>query len=87
MISTSRGLSAVRPGDDRDADVGGLWHGALRQPPAELAGGFAGDAGPGRQGVLGDAVLANPGHTVRGRQRSADVDDSDSTATTSVLTV
>ena len=30
MISTSRGLSAVRPADDRDADAGGLWRGALR---------------------------------------------------------
>ncbi len=84
MISTSRGLSAVRPGDDRDADVGGLWHGALRQPPAELAGGFGG-------AVLatgaGHTALANTAHTARGRQRSADAGDSESTATTSVLTV
>jgi len=39
MISTSRGLSAVRPGDDRDADAEGLWPGPLGQPAAELARG------------------------------------------------
>ena len=71
MISTSRGLSAVRPGDDRDADADGLWHRALRQPAAELAGEFAGDAG----------------RPARGRQLSVDTDDSDSTATTSAFAV
>ena len=80
MISTSRGLSAVRPGADRDAD--GLWHRALRQPAAELAGEFTVDAGHERQGVPGDA-----GHLGRGRQPTVDTDDSDSTATTSVLVV
>src|SRR5579863_2057018 len=42
MISTSRGLSAVRPGDGLDTDEGGLWQRALRQPSAA---GLAGDAG------------------------------------------
>jgi hypothetical protein len=32
MISTSRGLSASRPGDGLDADDGGLWRPALRTP-------------------------------------------------------
>jgi diguanylate cyclase (GGDEF)-like protein len=71
MISTSRGLSAVRPGDDRDADVGGLWH-----RDTVLA-----DTG------LADTGLADTGHPGRGRQPEVDTDDSDSTATTSVLAV
>jgi hypothetical protein len=82
MISTSRGLSAVRPGDSLDADDDGLWRRALRQPAAELAGEHAGDAGLDRQGVRGDA-----GYPARGLQREADTDDSESTATTSALAV
>src|SRR5262249_13235854 len=41
MISTSRGLSAVRPGDDSDVDPGGLWDRALLTDP--------GHPGRGRQ--------------------------------------
>ena len=82
MISTSRGLSAVRPGDGLDAGDGGLWHRALRQPPAELVGELAGDAGLDRQGLRGDA-----GHPGRGRQREVDTVESESTATTSALAV
>jgi hypothetical protein len=86
MISTSRGLSAVRPGDGLGADDGGLWHRELRQPPVEVMGEvaveFACDTGHDRQGVLGDAV-----HPARGRQLAVDTEDSDSTATTSALVV
>jgi len=86
MISTSRGLSAVRPGDGLGADDGGLWHPELRQPPAEVAGEAAGelarDRGRDRQGLLGDAA-----HPACGRQRGVDAVDSDSTATTSALVV
>ena len=93
MISTSRGLSAVRPGDGVDAEAGGFWH---------RAGALAGDAGLASQGGRGDSVLANTvhantvhantglantGHPGRGRQLPADADDSDSTATTSALAV
>jgi len=49
MISTSRGLSAVRPGDGLDADDGGLWQRALRQPSAAELGGDAGHPARGRQ--------------------------------------
>jgi len=67
MISTSRGLSAVRPGDGLAADDGGLWHRALRQPTAEHT--------------------AGAGHPARQHQLAVDTDDSESTATTSVLVV
>jgi hypothetical protein len=73
MISTSRGLSAVRPGGSRDADADGLWHRALRQPTAAEC---AGDDGLDRQGVRDG-----------GRQLIVDADDSASTATTSALVV
>ena len=81
MISTSRGLSAVRPGDGLDA-AGGLWQRELRQPPAEMVGEFAADAGLDRPGVPGGA-----GHLAREPQRETDTDDSESTATTSALAV
>jgi hypothetical protein len=76
MISTSRGLSAVRPGDDRDADAGGLWHRDTVLADTVLA-----------DTVLADTVLADTGPPGRGRQPEVDTDDSDSTATTSVLAV
>ncbi len=38
MISTSRGLSAVRPGDGLDAASGTLWHGARRATPGVPGG-------------------------------------------------
>ena len=55
MISTSRGLSAVRPGHDPGAEAAGLWQGGLRKgavlaDDTVLAGGAA---------FAGGAVLAD----------------------------
>jgi len=50
MISTSRGLSAVRPGDDRDAEAG-FWQAALRNKTVSVAA----------EPALADTVLANTG--------------------------
>jgi hypothetical protein len=36
MISTSRGLSAVRPGDDPGAGAAGFWQGVQRQAAAPV---------------------------------------------------
>jgi diguanylate cyclase (GGDEF)-like protein len=44
MISTSRGLSAVRPADDPDADASGFWQGGKRR--AASAGESESSAGP-----------------------------------------
>lgn len=77
MISTSRGLSAVRPGDDLDAGSGALWHSDRRQ----AAGGLAADAGLARSGAFARQRAA------RGRQLPVDAKDSNSTATTSALAV
>jgi diguanylate cyclase (GGDEF)-like protein len=65
MISTSRGLSAVRPGDDPEEDATGLWQGGQR---------MSGTAAPVLQ------LAADPG-------ADDDVDDTDSTATTSAFAV
>ncbi len=89
MISTSRGLSAVRPGGDRDAEADGLWHRALRRPPAELAGEHGGDAVLASTGLastgLASTGLASTGRPARGRQLPVGADDSESTASTEVL--
>jgi len=76
MISTSRGLSAVRPVDP-DADSGGLW----RRSRFQAASGLAEDGLPRPGGRAGG------GHAARVCQLSVDAGGSDSTATTSALAV
>ena len=44
MISTSRGLSAVRPGGDHDAGTNRFWQGGARRAPGSEAGTAAGGA-------------------------------------------
>jgi diguanylate cyclase (GGDEF)-like protein len=57
MISTSRGLSAVRPGDDSDADHG-LWQGGQRRPVA-----VGSEPGPAKDGHAHDG--AHPARRAR----------------------
>jgi hypothetical protein len=87
MISTSRGLSAVRPSDDPDADAAGLWRSGQRR--TVTVGGetvLAYHAGP-----AGRAPRSGGVHAVGALQLPVDVaddaDGSDSTATTSALAV
>jgi diguanylate cyclase (GGDEF)-like protein len=75
MISTSRGLSAVRPSDDPGAGASGFWQGsqlrAVPVPADDIV--LAADAAPAARQLSVDAA--------------ADGDDSDSTATTSAFAV
>jgi hypothetical protein len=80
MISTSRGLSAVRPSDD-PADAG-FWQGGPRRTVtvgAEAV--LAEDDGAARAGGL------HPCGTIQLPVDAADEDGSESTATTSALAV
>jgi diguanylate cyclase (GGDEF)-like protein len=75
MISTSRGLSAVRPGDDPREDADGFWQGGGRGPAAVADG---------------EAELAEGGSAGNGplpADLDGDGDDSDSSAATSALAV
>jgi diguanylate cyclase (GGDEF)-like protein len=75
MISTSRGLSAVRPGGDPDAGANRFWQGGARRAAGAEAGPAAG--GPLAASVRATGPLALP----------VDVnaaDDSDSSATSAI---
>ena len=72
MISTSRGLSAVSPGDDSGANASGFWQGGQRATVAVDGTGRGGD------GPLGE-VLKLPAEV--------DADGRDNTATTSACAV
>ena len=82
MISTSRGLSAVRPGDDPDAGAAGFWQGGPRRPVT---------VGPEAALADGGAAGRRPARCRRAsaarRRGGATADGSDSTATTSALAV
>jgi diguanylate cyclase (GGDEF)-like protein len=78
MISTSRGLSAVRPGDDPDAVAARFWQGGLLRSVA----------------VGAEAMLAGEGRPAASVRATGplqlpvdEADGSDSTATTSALAV
>jgi diguanylate cyclase (GGDEF)-like protein len=84
MISTSRGLSAVRPGDDPDAVAARFWQGGLLRSVAVGAEAMlAGDGGPADGGPLAASVRA----TGPLQLPVDDAEDTDSTATTSALAV
>jgi len=74
MISTSRGLSAVRPADDPDADASGFWQGGKRRNAAAGEGGSP--AGPlvasvRATGPLQLPVDAGPDGAARGSDSAA----------------
>jgi hypothetical protein len=82
MISTSRGVSAVRPRNDPDADAG-FWQGGLHSTVAVgVEAVLADDDGPAGRGLV---------HAPGALQLPVDVEGeaegSDSTATTSALAV
>jgi diguanylate cyclase (GGDEF)-like protein len=82
MISTSRGLSAVRPAIDPDTDSGEIWPGGLRQPSSLLPGDTVLPEGPVlavQPGPPGDARF--PDNTELDEAGDA------TTATTSALAV
>ncbi|TVZ00953.1 GGDEF domain-containing protein [Trebonia kvetii] len=85
MISTSRGLSAVRPADDPDPGLG-PWRGGLRPGGGVLGG----DGDLDDASILADAALIAAEH-IREIQLpavvDADVDGKASTASTSALVV
>jgi hypothetical protein len=88
MISTSRGLSAVRPDSPRE-DADGFWQGGPRGPVTVTgadAGAVLADDGP-----AGDAPLAASVRATGPLQLPVDLDGegegNDSTATTSALAV
>ena len=84
MISTSRGLSAVRPGDDPDAVAARFWQGGLLRSVAVGAEAMlAGEGGPGDGGPLAASVRA----TGPLQLPVDEADGSDSTATSSALAV
>ena len=87
MISTSRGLSAVRPGEDPREDAGGLWQGGVREP---VTGADADTVLAGNE-PAGDAPLAASVRATGPLQLPVELDGegdgSDSTATTSALAV
>jgi hypothetical protein len=60
MISTSRGLSAVRPGGDHDGNSGAIWRGGLRPQAAGLPGAALPAGLPGHAGLPATAL---PEHT------------------------
>ncbi len=84
MISTSRGLSAVRPGDDPGADAARFWQGGLHRTVtvgAETV--LAGDAGPADGTRRASGALQLPVDA----DVEGEAEGSDSTATTSALAV
>ena len=85
MISTSRGLSAVRPSDDPDEDATGFWRGGKGAPltvrPGSVFDGAAADGGP-LASVRATGPLQLPVDVA-----ADEADDSDSTAPTSALAV
>jgi diguanylate cyclase (GGDEF)-like protein len=84
MISTSRGLSAVRPGDDPGAVAARFWQGGLLRSVAVGAEAMlAGEGGPGDGGQLAASVRA----TGPLQLPVDEADGSDSAATTSALAV
>jgi diguanylate cyclase (GGDEF)-like protein len=97
MISTSRGLSAVRPGGDHDADTGAIWRGGLWHAGTGLGAGagLAGSAhGHGGNTVFSASAMlaersaaAGDAGITRGHQASGGVGGSASAATTSALAV
>jgi diguanylate cyclase (GGDEF)-like protein len=60
MISTSRGLSAVRPGGDHDGNSGAIWRGGLRPQAAGVPGAGLPAGLPGHAGLPATAL---PEHT------------------------
>jgi diguanylate cyclase (GGDEF)-like protein len=86
MISTSRGLSAVRPDSPRE-DADGFWQGGPHGPVTVTGA----DAVLADDGPAGDAPLAASVRATGPLQLPVDLDDegegSDSTATTSALAV
>ena len=79
MISTSRGLSAVRPGDDLDTDAGELWRGG---------GGAPADGEPGAGEHRAVRLQLSAGAEARLKlPADPEAEGSDSTATTSAFAV
>jgi hypothetical protein len=83
MISTSRGLSAVRPGDDPDAVAARFWQGGLLRSVAVGEAMLAGEGGPGDAGQLAASARA----TGPLQLPVDEADGNDSTANTSALAV
>jgi diguanylate cyclase (GGDEF)-like protein len=81
MISTSRGLSAVRPSDDPDADAAGLWRSGQRRTVTVGGETVLADSGvPGERAPRSGGVHALALPVVA----PAEADDSDSTATSAL---
>ncbi|MGH3250772.1 MAG: GGDEF domain-containing protein, partial [Trebonia sp.] len=84
MISTSRGLSAVRPSDDPDADAAGLWRSGQRRTVTVIGettladDGVPGERAPRSGGAHAVGALALP------VVEADEADDSDSTATSAL---
>jgi diguanylate cyclase (GGDEF)-like protein len=86
MISTSRGLSAVRPGDDPDAHAARFWQGGRRSVTVGAEAVLADDGEHAERGALADGVRA-PGPIPLPVDVDDDEDGRDSSATTSALAV
>jgi diguanylate cyclase (GGDEF)-like protein len=88
MISTSRGLSAVRPSDDPDADAAGFWQGGRGRKTLTIGAEtvLADDSGPADRAPLAGGVHAS-GAIALPVDVEGDAEGSDSTATTSALAV